>query len=341
MPAWKRTHHTVFALVLGLHAVSADLIPTFTVDEMCDRVSFVVEGTYLGRNRVRVSEVLKAPPHVDRDLRAVEVEHLREHNRILFRGEAIGTTKLMLFLVPGNGINTWRSVGTTDQEGQWGSSGVIWFDDLTCYGYLQLENPGPLQLRASRPGLERWVPSTVTSLRADIRSGLANSREWRRTLAIQDPSKKAQALARYLLKSTSPRGDKGSYRHKVRRPMGALGKHAVPALIQTLRTAPVDEELNRTVLTLYDIGLPSARALTDLVALLDQPERASTCYLLSALGSTGHPRAVSYLKQYLGSEDERLARAAREALAKHRELRRRMVKENEQGDTEQEDGRRQ
>jgi hypothetical protein len=249
-------------------------------------------------------------------------------------GKTLETRNLVLFLVqkkPGE----WTSISTIDGEGQCGSCGLFWFDDLTCYGYAQETNPGPYVLLPPKHASWR-IPKTIVDLRTDIETGLANSREWRRSLAIENPAEKARALARYLLKSTSPKGDKGTYLWAVRQPLAALRKDAVPALIQVLRTAPVDERLDPAVLILLDIGAPAAPATPDLIRLLDEPERAFTGYVLSALGPTGDLRAVPYLEKYLKSENERLARDAREALARHQKRRLKMAQENEQKTAERE-----
>ena len=182
-------------------------------------------------------------------------------------------------------------------------------------------NPGPFVLLTAKDSQNfdvQRTPQTIDDLRKEIEIGLANSSEWRRSLAIEDPSERAQALARYLLKSTSPQGDKGTYREAVRKPMAALGKDAVPALIQVIRTAPTGEKFDTAVLVLYDIGPPSAPAIPILIELLSQPDRVFTGYLLSALGSSGDPRALPSLEKYLESENERLAGDAKEALAKFR-----------------------
>lgn len=306
---------TVFLALLGLQGtVWADIFPQHTVDKMCDKADVIIEGTYLGWDTVRIDKSHKTSPMLKKDSRTVEVARLRKHSRTLgydFRGKGkvIKTKKLVLFLVHRTKTNKWESIATIAA----GSCGLFWFDDATCYGYTQPMNPGPYVLFPAGD-FARRVPKTVEKLRADIKTGLANSREWRRSLAIEDPSKKAQALARYLLKSTSPKGDKGTYLYAVRKPIAALGKSAVPALIQVLRTAPADRKLDTAVLVLYDIGPPAARAIPELRALLDRPDRAFTGYVLLALGSTGDARAIPDLSKYLKSDNARLAKDAREAL---------------------------
>lgn len=321
--------------VLALHGTAgADMFPQYRVDAMCDQADVILEGTCVGKNIVKIDKVHAGAPLLGKDAGAVEVAQLDRHSKSLFLGgKIIAATKLVLFLRHGKEANQWEAISTIDDAGQCGSCGVFWFDDATCYGYMQEKNPGPYGLFAARDPRLR-IPRTIEDMRADIETGLANSREWRRTLTIGDPTEKAQALSRYLLKSTSPKGDKGTYRHAVREPLAALGKGAVPTLIQILRNAPPDENLDEIVLILYDIGTPAAPAVPDLHALLTQPKRVFTGYVLSALGSTGDVRAIPDLQAYLENDDERLAHDAKEALDTLRTRQAQMSRENEKTSAE-------
>jgi len=312
--------------VCGLQANAwADTFPHLSIDDMCDRADLIVEGTDLGKNKIRINKVLKESPFLPKDSRIVEVMELERHNRKLWSGipdntSEIATRKFVLFLVYQKETGKWKSLSNAEESGKWGSCGLFWFDRSTCYGYAQMSNPGPYELVTAEYA-EGRIPETIEDLRIAIRTGLANSREWRRSLAIVDPVEKARALARYLLKSTSPKGDKGTYQHRVRKPLAALGRSAVPVLIDVLRNRPRGEKLDGVVLVLYDIGPPAAEAVPELRSLLTEPERAFTGYVLSALGSTGDPRAVPDLEKYLQSDDERLAKDAKKALARLRERR--------------------
>jgi hypothetical protein len=298
--------------------IRADAFPGYTVDAMCDKADLIVEATHLSQNEIQIDKVYKTSPLLRGDFRTMEVAQLQRHdktiwNGFLTKGPVIETKRLVLFLVHDSQADQWESMATIDDGGQCGSCGLYWFDDSACYGYIQAMNPGPYVLARGEDSDPR-IPKTIADMRASIRTGLANSREWRWALAIEDPSKRARALARYLFKSTSPKGDEGSYLYAARAPMAALGSNAVPVLIQILRSPPADEKLDEAVLVLYDIGPPSAKALPELRALLAQPERAYTGYVLSALGATGDPRAIPDLEKYLASSDKQIAKDAREAL---------------------------
>jgi len=329
-----------FVAILARHTVLwAEMFPCYTVDAMCDEAEAIIEGTCLGTNNVRIDKIHKSSILLRKESRTIEVSRLDEHSRTPWNGfrdgaETLETSNLVLFLVQDK-TGKWESISTIKDNGKCGSCGLFWFDDLTCYGYRQMMNPGPYVLLSAKASQWR-IPKTIGDLMTDIKTGLANSREWRRSLVTKDPTEKAQALARYLLKSTSPKGDKGTYLWAVRQPMAALGKDAVPALIQVLRTAPAGEKLDPAVLILYDIGPPAAQAIPDPIPLLAEPNRVFTGYILSALGSTGDLTAVPHLEKYLESKDERLARDAREALEMHQKRRLDVAKQNQQRSAEQE-----
>ncbi len=282
----------IFALPTTLWA---DDFPDYTVDAMCDMADVIIEGTYLGKNGVQIDKVYKSSPLLPKEPKRIEVSQLDKHSRTLWRGfrnddKTLETRSLVLFLVqkkPGE----WVSMSTIDGEGQCGSCGLFWFDDSACYGYTQAMNPGPYVLLPPEDAPRR-IPKAIRDLRTDIKTGLANFREWQRSLAIENSAEKAWALSRYLLKNTSLKGDKGTYLYAVRKPMAALGKDAVPALIEVLRTTPAGEKLNQAVFILSDIGPLAAPAVPDLITLLGEPDRAYAGSVLYALGSTGDPRAV-------------------------------------------------
>ena len=308
--------------ILGYQAtLLADMLPSYSVDEMCDMADLIVEGDWLGNDAIRIDRIYKGASFLEGGARTVAVSRLGAHSKVPWHGANVGegplrANRAVLFLDRDKTTGEWRSISTdADNEfGFCGSCGLFWVDGTAAYGYEQSRNPGPYEIvSASRRGGR--VPKSAEALRADIESGLANSREWRRSLALPGRVEKARALARYLLKSTSPPGDKGSYLYAVRRPLASLGEDAIPSLIRVLRTAPAGERLDPTVLILYDIGPAAAQAIPDLIDLLPGPERAFTGYVLSALGATGDPTALPALEGYIKSNDERLASDATKAIA--------------------------
>ena len=64
-------------------------------------------------------------------------------------------------------------------------------------------------------------------------------------------------------------------------------------------------------------------------------QKSITGFVLSALGSTGDARAIPDLEEYTQSDDERLVKEAREALAVLRKRQSRMSKETENRNGEQ------
>lgn len=328
-PLWRELNRALqvecflFILLLFVPSPSdviAEEFASYSVDTMCGKADVIVEGIDRGGNQVQIATIHKPSPLLNGDREVIEVMQLQDHDKTVWsgweaKGKILETKRLVLFLVHDSKTGNWASIATIDADGGCGSCGLFWFDNSTCYGYRQMMNPGPYVLTAAN-GSGARTPQTIASLRSGIAIGLANANEWKRTLATDDPQEKAKALARYLLKSTSPKGDKGTYLYAVRAPMAALGASAVPVLRDVLRSAPSDEKLNAAVLILYDIGPPSAQAIPELLALLVQPSRAFPGYVLGALGSTGDSRAIPALEEFARCDDQRIASDAREALAR-------------------------
>ena len=288
---------------------TASLFPHYSVDKMCHMAEVIVEGTYVGTGRVQIQRLYTGSPPVPKESAIIEVPALEQHTLEIGErftpgpGRLLVTRQVVLFLKSVN--DKWTPLATIGH----GSCGVIWYDEEACYRYFQFVNPGPYGLKksdANHPSPD--VPGSIAQVRQEIAEGLANAREWRRTLAIADKSAKAEALARYLLPSTSPKGDKGTHRYSVLTELRPLGRDAVPALIQVLRNAPENENVDTVVFTLKAIGPPAAAALPELIALLTQPKRASKDLVLCALRATDDPRAEAYLAPKTTRNDELIAK---------------------------------
>jgi hypothetical protein len=316
-----------FAFVLAVAVASPQPVAhaartyDWPVDPMCNHASVIVEGVHESGNTVRIEKIYKGESLLGKPAATIDVLDLQKHSKARWEDgypepkDTIKTVRLVAFLEYSKENQAWASISTRDDRGACGSCGVFWFDEATCYSYRQLSNPGPLRLFAAKDA-EWRTPKTVADLRAAITQGLENSTEWRRSVSLEDPEQQAKAIARYLLKSTSPNGDKGSYRFHVREPMRKLGKQAVPALIEVLRMAPEGESLGPAVLILYDIGPPAAAAVPVLREILASPDCDCTEYILSALGSIGDERALPDLEKYRDGADPALADAAKKAIAK-------------------------
>lgn len=318
---------TIVAFVLTV-AVSQPLAHAargyhWPVDPMCHQADLIIEGIHESGNTVRVEKAYKGEPPLWKGAESIEVVDLQKHSKACWEGlrgpkATVESRRLVAFLEYDKESESWVSISTSDDRGVCGSCGVFWFDDSTCYGYAQAVSPGPYRLFAAKDSDWR-TPRTIDVLRAEIAQGLANSREWRRSVSIEDPEQKAKAIARYLLKSTSPKGDKGSYMFHVREPMRSLGKQAVPSLIEVMKSAPAGESVGEAVLILYDIGPPAAEAVPALRDVLAKPDCDCIGYVLSALGSIGDARALSDIEKYRDDADQDVANAARKAIAKMRE----------------------
>lgn len=306
----------ILALLAFAAPARADSFPHTSVDLMCDRADLIIEGRWLGDDKVSIASVLKPSADLPEGTKEINVRLLGKHSRRLGCGwekeaATLEAKHLVGFLE--KGAEGWQSLYTIDAEGACGSCGLFWFDDQACYGYGQFCNPGPYVLSRGHDGGR--TPKDLAALRKEIAAGLGNSRRWREALAVKDPAKKARALAAYLLPRTSPPGDKGSYRWAVREPLRELGDEAVPALVEVIESARPDDKLDGAVLVLYDLGPKARSAVPLLCKLLDAPKQADASYILSALETAGDPRAIGSVRPLLGNEDFSVAVRAAQTLA--------------------------
>lgn len=314
----------VAALALtGTTAVRADMLPEPDVDRMCIEVDLIIEGEHLGNNRVKILRVYKPSGLIHKKATHIDVADLQKHVRVpgqlrqfqWLDATEIRTNKLVLFLTFRSKTKTWHSHYATDQEGQWGSAGLYWYDQQTCYGYQQIMNPGPYVLMpGSQTPRRSRVPESIQAMRAEIGSGLANLRRWQAVLAVKDPAEKARQMARFLLPHTAPPGYRGALRNELREELAKLGGHAVAALIEVINRARPDESLNDTVLILFDIERPARPAVPALCKLLQSPGETSRYYVLSAVRTAGDPAAIPHVRPLLKVKDDQVAVAAAKAL---------------------------
>ena len=299
--------------------VWADMFPMYSVDWMCDKADVIIECTYLANNVASIDKVYKTSELLKKDDATIEVKQLSQHSKILWNGfnktgNAIKTQKIVLFLNRKITSDVWESIATIDDEGSCGSCGLFWFDDLTCYGYRQARNPGPYVLMPATSDRQR-IPKTINALRKDIETGLVNSTAWRAALAINNPTDKARALSQYLIRRTAPQGDKGTYLFAVREPMRKLGKDAFPALMDILQNTLPEDDLNETILILFDIGIEARPASPYLCKLLSAPKQVHTTYVLSALESIRDKNAIPFVRPLLKHADFATAVKAAEVLS--------------------------
>lgn len=293
--------------------------PHYTIDMMCDKAELIVAGTYQGNNNVEVDDILKASPRGEPQGQGIEVARLDEHSRELFSGfqktgKRVTTDRLVLFLEFDEEQEQWQSIATIGEANTVGSCGLFWVEGKQCFSYGQFMNPGPFVL-VDKDGPHSRVSESYEALLKQVEIGLANSTEWRKSLAIEDPAARADALARYLLQSTAPYGDQGSYMSAVRKPLAELGSVAVPAVLSALDASKHDDRLNTAVLVIYDIGPPAIEAVPKLRDLLDEADsKVAKYYLLVAMASTGDPSVEADIQKYSDGKHGVQASEAREAL---------------------------
>ena len=183
-------------------------------------------------------------------------------------------------------------------QGETGSSGLIWVEGGRCYRYKQTENidePGHLAYSL----VESISSRTEGELLEEIRQGLADRRKWGRVLAIENPEEQAIVLCSYLLHRTSPEGEHGTYRKRVRTLLPGLGQHAVSELTMLLRDAKAGDRLEEAVLVLKDIGPPARSAAEEIVGLLQKPGAVDAAIAIEALGRIGDSAVAPRLLPFL------------------------------------------
>lgn len=299
-------------LVLGIASVPAlaELIPTSTVHEMCADAKAIVVGEQIGASQIRVEEWLLAPTEAKWKKDVLEVVTLSNHSRTISRlagpKRSLKTRRFVCFLTrKGVAWYPMQVVGT-------GSSGLVWIEDNQCFRYRQEMSPGPLRL------LPDEKLKNEKDLRAEIEKGMHDRRAWKRLEQIIHPEEKAIVLASYLLARTSPEGARDTYRRRVRRVLPQLGEDAVAELGHLLRTARPEDDLNQTVLVLYDLGR-HARPLVPLLApILEEPKKAHPVRVLEALGRIGDTRVAQDVIPFLKHEELPVKAEAAKALAAFR-----------------------
>lgn len=301
---------TLLALWIASFAGHAELVPTSTVHEMCADARAIVVGERIGASQIRVQEWLLEPEEAKWKKDVLEIVTLGDHSRTIARlagpKRSLKTRRFVCFLVrKGVAWYPMQVVGT-------GSSGMVWIEDKKCYRYRQELSPGPLRL------LPDEEQTTEVDLRKEIAKGLVDRRAWKRLQQIAHPEEKAIVLVSYLLPRTSPEGPRGTYKSRVRRVLPKLGEDAVSELGHLLRGARPDDDLNQTILVLYDLGKHAQPLVPLIVPLLKQPKQAHPVRILEALGRIGDTRVAHDIIPFLSHADLPVKTEAAKALAAFR-----------------------
>lgn len=152
-------------------------------------------------------------------------------------------------------------------------------------------------------------------MREEIRIGLENLKQWNDTLAIKDPIEKNRALVKYLLKSTAPKNDKGTYLYYASEPLLKLGKTAIPVLVELLDNAEANDNLNEAMRILYLFGDEAKPAFPVLCRLLDNSSRVGAVSIIGVLQMLNDSNALPHIRPALKAADYATAVRAAQALA--------------------------
>ncbi len=296
----------------------ADSFPHYTIYAMCDMAELIVEGKYVGDNRVEITHIHKASEHLPHDAREIEVVDLDKHDRRLWRWSGAGkdrtieTNRVVLFLLHQPKENKWRPVAGIGS----GSCGVFWYDDARCYGYAQAMNPGDYVLLSGENRLPRnRIPKNIDALRPEVKTGLENAARWQLALAIEDPEAKAKALAAYLMKRTAPGGDVRTYSQQAIEHIREVAGYAVPTIIEMLENRRPEDDLSYPVAALGLAGPAAKPAVPLLCTLLESPGRVALTSVFHVLERAGDPKAIQHVRPFLQHDNFRVACSAGRALA--------------------------
>ncbi len=310
----------LISLLCGPALVQGGLLPFRTVQNMCFTADLIVAGVHLGNGKVRVDHVFYVSAPRTEKIKTVYIPSIPKHskviNEIFVRGEdvqPISTKRLVLFLVKGKD-GRFEPINVVGK----GSQGLFWYDKGACYGYTQPMNPGPYCLERSKAGAPRGrIPHSRDAMWNEIKIGLEQRRRWEAIEAIEDPAARARQMAAYLLPHTAPEGYSDAV--DLRKAIRKIGPEAVPALVEVLEKARAEDNLNTTVLTLYDIGCTSREALRPAVPalckLLANPGPNSPYYILSPLTAAADPRAILHVRPMLRHKSKQVCGQAARALA--------------------------
>jgi hypothetical protein len=277
--------------------------PPRSVHAMCADVQAILLGERIGAARVKVVEWVLAPGvNPPQPGEGFEIAGLDEHSSMVGQnrlggGEAkegvrfLSSHRLVCFLERKGA--RWYPLGAAGE----GSAGLVWIEDGQCYRYVQGTNPGSYSL------LRDPDCASEAALRQEIASGLADRRAWEEALQLHHPEEKAVVLASYLLARTSPEGDRGTYRSRVRQVLPKLGIAAVRELMELLRTAPPGERLDFAVLILNDLGQEAKPAIPLLLPLLQRPEQVHPVRVLEALGRIGDAAVAPAILPFLAHRE--------------------------------------
>lgn len=295
----------LLVILLVASSARAGIMPRDSVVQMCASAELIVEGTADETgDGFTISAIHHDPSGKLESGDRIVVIHLSRHSRGSdhpFSTEQLPNTTLqaVLFLSSTKQDHQYTPMSCyADAEKGGGSRGLLWWNEKKCFGYAQMMNPGPYMLTDANSS--HGTPD-IKALRTEIDKGLETAARWHTMQAIGDPVEKAQAIA-----DAWQEGGRIRSLLSLRKELRAIGKPAVPTLIDLLETAPRDARLNEVVLTLYDIGLSDPKAIaatTDhLIDRLNDPGPTARYYILCALTAARDKKAIPAIRPYLTNE---------------------------------------
>jgi hypothetical protein len=301
----------VLLLFLTTGWCRGEFFPRWSVHYMCADADAIIIGDHLQDDTVKVTKWIRAVEDAPPD--SIEIAEISKHSKTRQSpwypagskpSLHVDSRHFIAFLQHREG--RWQSLATIGD----GSCGVFWLQKGRCYWYEQGMNPGPYDLSEVSAG-----PKTEPDLLREIEVGMKEAAAWNKTLQIEDPSRRAEALVAYTMESTSPESSpRLTFRFRTREPLSKLGSAAVPALRNQIGKWRAGDSLNEVVLILYDLGQAARDSVPDLVALLKQPERAHPCSVIVALKTAGSPTVVNDIRPFLTHSDQWVRRDAAEAI---------------------------
>ena len=301
----------------------ADLLPHYTIQEMCMRAGAVIAGEYRGEGKVQVTEVLMNHDLLIAKDGMIEVPSIKNHGRKCFQlkahrldGEEIATRKLVLFLKE----DKFGAYVPMDFIGQ-GSQGLIWYNDKRCYRYQQFDVPGGYLLMGSGKDVEN-IPAGKEELWEDVQAGLRSRELLNDIKAIREPERRARAMAMFYLKDNAIEDHFDPiYFH---REFMEIGVVAIPEIADILKKVGPDErtdELSDILINLtFKIPHPQKKkdlqpVVEPLMKWLETCKTSDPCSAMRVLSMARDAKAIPVVRPFLQSEHQHVHRMAAITLA--------------------------
>lgn len=299
----------VGGLVFGLiGSARAGELPQYGLVELCEKGELIVEGKWDGGEQVAVTRVFKRPKSFAAETKQISVSGLGQLSRVATVNFAakkkIETKNVTLFLTrDAKNAASWAPIDVIDQ----GSCGVFWWDDQTCYTYVQIMNPGGYELVS---GDDESFWSEVLKLQGEgnvdraalqkrIENGLVAVERYATVNAVPDRQKRARFLVRYLSKRDSP-DPTGAYFITAGKALAELKEDAVPALVAAIEANPTGEDNYHLILPLYRMGKAAAPAKAVLLKVLER-QGVNSVPAINALEKLEDRSVIPQLRTCLGS----------------------------------------